>query len=72
MTVSNPNAKITPDDLRSKFKELQGEVDSTTEAAKNTAMTVGAVIATAVVLGVFLLGRSKGRKKTTIVEVRRI
>ena len=41
------------------------------EDAKETAIAIGAVVAAAVVLGVFLFGRSRGRKKTTIVEVRR-
>lgn len=64
--------RITPDDLRAKFQALQGEVDSTAEAAKSTALTVGAAVATAVVLGVFLLGRRRGRKRTTVVEIRRV
>jgi hypothetical protein len=66
------HGKITPDDIRSKFRELQGEVDTTADAAKSTALTVGAVVATAVVLGVFLLGRRRGRKRTTVVEIRRV
>jgi len=66
------HSKITPDDIRSKFRELQGEVDTTADAAKSTALTVGAVVATAVVLGVFLLGRRRGRKRTTVVEIRRV
>ena len=63
--------KITRDDIESKFRELTGEADDKAEAAKATAVTVGAVVAAAVILGVFLFGRSRGRKKTTIVEVRR-
>lgn len=63
--------KITRDDLEAKFRELTGDVDQKAEEAKATAITVGAVVAAAVVLGVFLFGRSRGRKKTTIVEVRR-
>lgn len=65
-------AKITPEDIRAKFNELQGEVDTTADAAKSTALTVGAVVATAVVLGVFLFGRRRGRKRTTVVEIRRV
>lgn len=63
--------KITRDDLEAKFRELGGDVDEKAEEAKSTAIAVGAVIAAAVVLGVFLYGRRKGRKATTIVEVRR-
>jgi hypothetical protein len=34
-------------------------------------VAIGAVVAAAVVIGVFLLGRSRGKKKTTVIEVRR-
>jgi hypothetical protein len=63
--------KITRDDLEAKFRELTGDVDQKAEEAKETALAVGAVVAAAVLLGVFLFGRSRGRKKTTLVEVRR-
>jgi hypothetical protein len=63
--------KITRDDLEAKFRELSGDVDDKAEEAKATAVAVGAVVAAAVVLGVFLFGRSRGRKSTTVVEVRR-
>ena len=63
--------KITRDDLEARFRTLTNDVEDRAEAAKGTAVTVGAVVAAAVIIGVFLLGRSRGRKKTTIVEVRR-
>ncbi|MEZ5137836.1 MAG: hypothetical protein R2702_01740 [Acidimicrobiales bacterium] len=69
--MSEPKQKITRDDLEAKFRELTGDVDQKAEEAKETAIAVGAVVAAAVLLGVFLFGRSRGRKKTTIVEVRR-
>ncbi|HRW39634.1 MAG: hypothetical protein KDB04_05635 [Acidimicrobiales bacterium] len=69
--MSVPKQKITRDDLEAKFRELTGDVDQKAEEAKETAIAVGAVVAAAVLLGVFLFGRSRGRKKTTIVEVRR-
>ena len=50
---------------------LTGDVDDIAEDAKTTAISVGAVIAAGVVIGVFLFGRSRGRKKTTMIEVRR-
>ena len=64
-------AKITRDDLEAKFRQLTGDVEDRAESAKSTVVAIGAVIAGAVVLGVFLFGRSRGRKKTTVVEVRR-
>ncbi|CAN5264445.1 hypothetical protein BH20ACT3_BH20ACT3_05620 [soil metagenome] len=62
---------ITRGDIEAMFRELTGDVDERAEAAKGTAVAVGAMVAAAVVVGVFLLGRSRGRKKTTVIEVRR-
>ncbi len=62
---------ITRDDIEAKFRQLTADVDDRADAAKGTAVAIGAVIAAAVVLGVFILGRSRGRKKTTVIEVRR-
>ena len=64
-------AKITRDDLEAKFRQLTGDVEERAESARSTAVTIGAVLAVTVVLGVFLYGRRRGRKSTTIVEVRR-
>jgi len=54
------------------MRELQGEVDETRESATSTLLTVGAVVVVAVVAMAFLFGRRKGKKRTTVVEVRRI
>jgi hypothetical protein len=63
--------KITPADIEAKFHELQGDVNEQAESAKTTIATIGAVVAVAVVLGVFLLGKRRGKKSTTFIEVRR-
>lgn len=72
MTASQAARPITRDDLESKLRELQGEVDETRDSALATAITVGAVIAVGVIAVAFLFGRRRGRQRTTIVEVRRI
>jgi hypothetical protein len=71
MTATHANP-IQRGDLEAKFRELQGEVTETTESAKSTLLTVGAVIAVGVIAIAFLAGRRKGKKRTTVVEVRRI
>lgn len=67
-----PTGKITPEDLRAKFREIQGEVNATTEAVKGTAVSVGVAVGAVVLLGAFLLGRRRGRRRTTLVEIRRL
>jgi multidrug efflux pump subunit AcrB len=63
--------KITRDDIEAKLREIQGEVDETAESAKGMAVAIGAAVAVTVVVAVFLLGRRRGKRKMTIVEVRR-
>ncbi|MGK2950283.1 MAG: hypothetical protein ACSLFP_17060 [Acidimicrobiales bacterium] len=70
--VRASDSPIRRSDLESKLRELQGEVDDTRQSATNTLLTVGAVVAVGVVAVAFLLGRRKGKKRTTVVEVRRI
>ncbi|MBI2705383.1 MAG: hypothetical protein HYX32_08865 [Actinobacteria bacterium] len=64
--------KITRDDLESKFRELQGEVEVVSEEAMNKVLVVGAVVVAAVVIVAFALGRRRGNKRRTVVEIRRI
>lgn len=68
---SETSGRITRDDIESRFRQLTSEVDDRAEAARSTALAVGAAVAAVVVVGVFLLGRRRGRKKATFIEVRR-
>lgn len=73
MTASSATTNpITRDDLESKFRELEGGVSETKESAASMLITVGAVVAVGVIALAFLAGRRKGKKRTTVVEVRRI
>ena len=68
-TLSRP---IKRADLEAKLRELRGEVDETAEEARSRLVTIGAVVVVGVVVGAFLLGKRKGRRRSTVVEVRRI
>jgi len=65
-------ARITRDDLEAKFRELEGEANETAQQARSYAMVAAAVVVVGVAAVAFVLGRRKGRKKTTVVEIRRI
>jgi len=64
--------KITRDDLEAKFREVKGEVDQRTKAAKDTAMPYAIVGGLVLLFLVYLVGKRVGKKKSTIVEIRRI
>ena len=64
--------RISRNDIEAKLREIRGEVDSTAQAAKPAAMAIAAVAVVAVIGAAYLLGRRKGRKKSTVVEIRRV
>jgi hypothetical protein len=66
------NGRITRADIESKLKEMRGEVQETAEAAKVPIMAIAGGVAAAVVVLAFLLGKRRGRRKSTVVEIRRV
>ena len=58
-------------DIEAKLRELQGEVEVIGEEAKSYAITIVAVIGVGIVAVAFVIGRRRGRRNRTIVEVRR-
>ena len=71
-TLQAPPRRIGRADLEAKLRELQGNVEETKESAIATAVAIGAVVAVGVVAVAFMLGRRRGRRRSTVVEVRRI
>jgi len=59
-------------DIEAKLREIRGEVETTGNNVKQYAIAAGAVVAVAVVALAFTLGKRKGKRKTTVVEVRRV
>lgn len=66
------SAKLTKSDLESKFRDLQGNLTSAAEGAKNKVLVAGGAGLVVLLLIAFLLGRRGGKKKSTIVEIRRL
>lgn len=63
---------ITRDDIEAKFRELQGEVDDTAEQTAGVAVLIGVGAAVALLAVAFFLGTRRGKKRTTVVEIRRV
>jgi hypothetical protein len=72
MSTVDPKRTVTRADIEAKLAQIKDatapQVDTASEAGKG-AVIGGAVL---VVIVAFLLGRRAGRKKNTIVEIRRI
>ena len=59
-------------DIEAKLKEIKGEVDETSSTAKPYVLAAAVAGMVAVVAFAYVMGRRKGRKRTTVVEVRRV
>ena len=70
--MATPATKITRDDLEARLQTFQDGLQGKVEDRKQTLLTAGATVAALIVLVVFVLGRRAGKKKTTIVEIRRV
>lgn len=69
---TDSNGKITPADLEAKFRELQEEGDEATETAKSYVLAGVAAVGVVVFVIAFTAGKRRGKKKSTVVEIRRI
>ena len=67
-----PDRKITRDDIESKLRELQGDVGQRTEAAKVPAIAIAVGVVVVTIAAAYLLGRRKGKRRQTVLEIRRI
>ena len=72
MSKTETPTKITPADLEGKLRAFQGEIQSKVDGQKQNLVVIGGVVVTVMLLVFFLLGKRSGKKKTTLVEIRRI
>ncbi|MFT7598205.1 MAG: hypothetical protein ACI8TP_001126 [Acidimicrobiales bacterium] len=66
------DAKISPNDIETKFRDIQGQVDSVAEDGKKKALIGGGVGAVIILLLIYILGQKSGKKKSTVLEIRRL
>lgn len=74
MSTLDTDRKITPADIEARIRGLMpgGENAPPVKETLPTAAAVGIVVVAAVVGIAFLMGRRKGRRKSTFVEIKRI
>jgi len=64
--------KITRDDIEAKFRQIQSSTEAGADAAKGAGMAGIVAGGVLLVIVAYLLGRRRGRKRRTVVEIRRI
>lgn len=66
------DTRITPDDIREKLEALQGDVQGRVDDKKPAIATVAVGGAVVLMVIMFLLGKRSGRKRSAVVEIRRV
>ena len=64
--------KITRGDIETKLREMRGDVEETAQEAKTPLLAIAGGVAVAIVVVAFLLGKRRGRRRSTVVEIRRV
>jgi hypothetical protein len=64
--------KISPEDLQNKLQSFQDGVQGKVDDKKSTLMMVGGGALVLMLIVFFLLGKRSGKKRTTLVEIKRI
>jgi len=67
-----PDRQITKADIESKLRELRGEVSERAEATRVPALAVAIGVVFVAIAAAYVLGRRKGRRRQTVLEIRRL
>ena len=69
---STEQAPISKDDLEAKFREIKTDVEQVTTEKRNKIIPAVGLVAILIVLITYLLGQRTGKKKSAVVQIRRI
>lgn len=70
--MADRHTPISRTDIENKLRALQGDVQDKVEDRKSTIMVVAGVVGVVLVVTFYLLGRRSGRRRSTLVEIRRV
>lgn len=71
-TAVGEGSSVSRDDIEQKLREIRGEAGDVAESGRNYAVIAAVVAVVAVVAVAYLFGQRKGKKRSTVVEVRRV
>jgi hypothetical protein len=69
--MTNNDLRITKEDLETKFQSLQDDLQGRASDKKQSIVAAVSIASAVVVLIAYFLGRRGGRKRRSVVEIRR-
>jgi hypothetical protein len=72
LTATGPGERITIDDIESRFRDLGGSTSASVQRARTPIIGGGLAGVILLMLLLYLLGKRQGRKRASVLEIRRI
>jgi uncharacterized membrane protein YvbJ len=72
MSSQKTTSKISAEDIESRLRSLQGDVQDKVEDQKTNVLIASGVVALVLVIAFYFLGRRSGRRRSTLVEIKRV
>jgi len=69
--MTNNDLRITKEDLETKFQSLQDDLQGRVSDKKQSIVAIASIASAVVVLIAYFLGRRGGRRRRSVVEIRR-
>jgi hypothetical protein len=71
-TTDSSSSRVSRQDIEDKLRALQGDVQGKVDDRRSTLLAVAGGVGVALVVVFFLLGRRSGKRRSTVVEIRRV
>ena len=72
MSAAQAEDRVSTQDIETKLRQIRGQFERTTESARSGIVAAGVVGAVVLVTVAYVLGRRRGRRRSTVVEIRRV
>jgi hypothetical protein len=72
MTTPAQTKRVTREDIEAKLRDIAGPVEDNVDSAKSVGVAAAVAVGAALVVVAYILGRRKGRRRTPVIEIRRI
>jgi hypothetical protein len=68
----NGSGRITRADIEAKLRAIRDDIEPVGEQAKGGLMAVAPIVVAALVIGAYILGKRSGKKRRSVIEIRRL
>jgi hypothetical protein len=72
MSTSQSQSRISREDIESKLRVLQGDVQGKVDDRRSTLLAVAGGVGVVLIVAFYLMGRRSGKRRSTVVEIRRV